>query len=181
MTTSDQESPLRAKSAAGRNYHVMVDLETWATGPAAIPIAIGAVKFDPLMPFHPKGADAFYVAIDPRTAAPLGLHIEPDTIMWWMDPKQRAALDHWLQQPMHPISEALQGFMQWYGVESLPTWAKGPSFDNVILQTAFRVSGLIRPWKYSHDRDLRSVRGLLPPDWKPALGPLDSITAHDAL
>lgn len=158
------------------SYPVSVDIETWGTRPASIPIAIGAVKFDPVAHVY---IDKFYQAIDPKSAHVLGLQMDVETILWWMDPKQRGALDHWLAQPKVSLSEALDGFEQWYGPESLPTWTKGPAFDSVILDTAYKVTGLRKPWEYRHDRDFRSIRGLVPKDWIPPVGP--ALLMHDAL
>ncbi len=185
MTPTDEllaDMKLKAETNHINNLHCMIDLETWATSAAAIPIAIGAVKFDPS-----KGTDGvmewgrFYVAIDPRTAHPLGLHIDPGTVMWWMDKAQRPALDHWLEQPKVAILEALDGFREWYGDKSLPTWGNGPAFDNIIVETAFKVLGQKRPWAYGHDRDFRSIRGLLHKDWRPPVDSDATVMAHDAL
>src|SRR5579863_9996095 len=99
------------------SLHVMVDIETWGTRPASIPIAIGAVKFN-----QDWMEDKFYQAIDPKSAHMLGLQIDTETLLWWMASAQRAALDHWLAQPKVSLHEALDGFSQWYGDTSLPTW-----------------------------------------------------------
>ena len=76
--------PLRKKDTM-TSIHVSCDLETWATGPAAIPIAIGACKFDPTQP-PDTSYDKFYIAIEPKSAQMLGLQIDADTIFWWMAP-----------------------------------------------------------------------------------------------
>ena len=77
------------------------------------------------------------------------------------------------------LSEALDGFAEWYGEESLPTWTKGPAFDSVILDTAYRVTGLRKPWGFREDRDFRSIRGLMPKEWR--VPETSKTLAHDAL
>lgn len=145
--------------------HVMVDIETWGTGPAAIPISIGAVKFYPNE--KPFGwGEQFYTAIDPLSCAMVGLQVDMGTIMFWMDKKQRVALDEWLDQPKVDIHNALAGFAQWYGDKEFPTWSRGPDFDAVILNTAFKVIGMERPWGHQKNRDVRSIQGLMDWSWK---------------
>lgn len=161
------------------NCHVMVDIETWGVGPAAIPISIGAVKFYPQeTPFG--WGEKFYAAIDPLSAAVVGLHIDVGTIMFWMDKKQREALDDWLDAPKQDIHNVLAGFSEWYGDKELPTWCKGPSFDAVILKTAYNVIRAERPWSHSKDRDVRSIQALMPWDWSNPRG-LGFGVKHNAL
>lgn len=140
--------------------HVMIDLGTWATGPAAVPIAIGAVKFLP----KDGGTilDRFYVAIEPKSAAMMGLHVDPETIMWWLDPERSEVFNRWYAEPKSTLHDALGGFHAWYGKPHKPTWGNGAAFDNVILDTAFKVCNIPRPWGYKFDRDFRSIRALLP-------------------
>jgi hypothetical protein len=156
-----------AATLANTTAHVMVDIETFGTGPAAIPISIGAVRFDPTKDEDVEQCEKFYVAINPKSANILGLQADMDTILWWMHGDRREPLAHWLSQPRHGLHEALDGFSQWYGGKSLPTWCKGASFDHVILATAYRVCGMTRPWHFSQERDSRTLGKLMPADWGP--------------
>lgn len=154
------ETPERA------GCHVMVDIETWGTGPAAIPISIGAVKFYP--DEKPFGwGEQFYSAIDPLSCAMVGLQLDVNTIMFWMAEDQRDALEEWLDQPKVDIHNVLSGFATWYGDHEYPTWCRGPDFDAVILNTAFKVIGMERPWSHQKNRDVRTIQGLLDWKWKP--------------
>lgn len=182
----DEESRAEGERPQGATplpnpFHVMVDIETFATGPAAFPIAIGATKFDSTKPAAGPEAtrwDQFYVAIDPQQGPALA--IDSATILWWMAREQREALDKWLDAPKVGLHEALAGFCDWYGDTSLPTWTNGPAFDAVILETAHKACGLKRPWTFRHDRDCRTIRRLMPAEWEPAqLQPGRPV--HDAL
>lgn len=164
--TVDDNFMAELKIPEREGCHVMVDIETWGIGPAAIPISIGAVKFYPSE--KPFGwGEQFYTAIDPETCAMAGLQLDVNTIMFWMGKDQRAALDEWLDQPKVDIHNALTGFAQWYGDKQLPTWCRGPDFDAVILNTAFKVVGGERPWSHQKNRDVRTIQGLMDWAWKP--------------
>jgi hypothetical protein len=88
--------------------HVMLDLETWGTGNKAVIVSIGACKFD-----RDNILDAFHVGVDPTSCQTLGLEIDAGTVLWWMDPQQREALDAWLQLERIDLASALVGFDLW--------------------------------------------------------------------
>jgi exodeoxyribonuclease VIII len=144
----------------------MIDLETLATGPAAAIIAIGACKFDPqALKNVAPAADSvelnrFYSCIDPVSSQQAGLHIDAATILWWMGEARNAPREAWLAEAKVDLRTALMGFAEWYGPESLPTWGNGAGFDNIIMETAYKVCGMPRPWNYRHDRCWRTVRAL---------------------
>jgi len=139
--------------------HVMVDLETMGTGNEAAIVSLGAVKFDPMA----AGIiDAFYVRVDLASSVAFRLKIDPSTVMWWMDPERNSARKALLRDEAHDLGTALDGFSQWFGTESLPTWGNGATFDNVILRNAYAKIGFECPWKYTHDRCYRTFKCLAP-------------------
>jgi hypothetical protein len=150
--------------------HVMLDLETWSTGSDAAIISIGAVKFDP---HGTDMIDRFHVGICPALAD--RRQIDPQTILWWMDPERRDALDQWLAMRKVTLFDALYGFVQWFGNKSLPVWGNGADFDNVILANAYRACSIEPPWKFSHNRCYRTLKNM----YKIAAIPHDG--KHDAL
>lgn len=174
----DADAALKPKPTT--QCHLMLDLETFGTHAGAIIISIGAVKFWPNEPGGPILGELFHAAIDPRTCGQLGLQLDMGTLLWWLEPSQRGALDHWLSQKdqWQDIVNALEGFHQWVGEDAGPTWARGPSFDCVILRAAFMRVGRETPWHFRDDRDQRSIVGLMPSDWKPDVAPTQW---HDAL
>lgn len=154
---------------------VMLDIETWGTGSYAAIISIGAVKFS----LEGLPDERFYVAVNPASSAKAGMRIEADCLAkFWMKPKQRAALDKWLEQPKVDLAEALLAFSQWYGPDSFPTWSKGASFDLVIVSNAFQLIGETRPWGYPEERCFRTLAAMFS-DVVPE--PAREGTAHDAL
>lgn len=117
--------------------HTMVDLETWDNGNDAMIVSIGAVKFD-----AETITDKFHVGIDPVDAERYGAKMGAGTILWWMDPERRVALDQWLALPKVDLFAALDGFAMW--IAETPTgdqgslWGNGATFDNVILASGYR-------------------------------------------
>lgn len=87
--------------------HVMLDLETWGTGNKALPVSIGACRFD-----KDTILDKFHVAIDPVSAQAHGLEIDAETMLWWLDPERDEARAQWLKQQRVDIGSALGGFAE---------------------------------------------------------------------
>jgi exodeoxyribonuclease VIII len=149
----------------------MIDLETWSTQNHASIISIGAVKFvgDDIL-------DTFHVGVDPRSGPEYGLHTDPDTVLWWMDPERDEARKAWLELSKVDIYSALAGFSDWFGPESMPVWGNGATFDNVILREAFKRVNVFCPWKFWHDRCYRTMKSVHPIPADPREG-----THHNAL
>lgn len=153
--------------------HIMLDLETMGIGNEAAIVSIGAVKFDPMG----SGInDAFYVGVDLSSATACGLKIDGSTVLWWLDAERDAARKSLMVSDFIDLPEALDGFAQWYGESSLPTWGNGATFDNVVMRNAFNRVGLRCPWSYKHDRCFRTFKNLAPEIESPNVGIL-----HQAL
>lgn len=141
--------------------HCMLDIETWDTSPHALIISIGAVKFDPNTA---APLDAFHVGIDLKSYSRCGTYfkINPETVLWWMAPERREALDQWLGLEKVGVTTALEGFCMWYGDKSLPTWSNGASFDNVILRHAYDTFGMQCPFAFYDERCFRTMKSGVP-------------------
>ena len=138
----------------------MLDLETLGTGPNALILSIGAAKFSAgRAVLHVD--DTFHQAIEPVTAFALGGVIDPDTVLWWMQPEREASRKSWLSLKRVHITEALEGFAQWLGEDAL-VWGNGASFDNVILRRAYERAGMDCPWGAFSDRCYRTKKAEAP-------------------
>lgn len=159
--------------------HVMVDLETFSLQHDALILSLGAVKFDPNQPRVndiPMFDDAFYVCIEPTTCTPFKRHIDPGTVMWWMDEERAKARASLFASQKVDFATALEAFAMWFGPESLPVWGNGAGFDNEVLKSAFASVGLQVPWSYKDDRCYRTMKNLAPGIPLPEIG-----VAHQAL
>jgi hypothetical protein len=139
--------------------HVMLDLETWGTGNDAVVVSIGACKFD-----KNDILDAFHVGVDPKSCMELGLKVDAGTILWWMAPEQREALDLWLQLERVDLASALVGFDMWckHQPSTMTIWGNGSTFDNVILRSAFAAAGLEYPVRFWADQCYRTKKNESP-------------------
>jgi hypothetical protein len=184
MTKKKQTPEQQLEQDDAPKLHVMLDLETWGTATDAGIMSIGAVKFDPFAAddrTH-KFPDEFHVAIDVDSALRSGGDISGSTLLWWLDPDRRKALDEWRGMEHLDLTTALEGFSIWFGADSLPVWGNGAGFDNVILRSAYTKLGGNAPWHYHHDRCFRTLKALRPqglilrtppPAW--------DVIAHEAL
>lgn len=156
--------------------HVMLDLETMGIGNKAAIIAIGAAKFD-LKGCGPT--DCFYTRVDLETSLRYGMEVSAGTIDWWMSDDQADARKALLQKDSvaQDLADALWGFSQWFGQQSLPIWGNGAAFDNVILRNAYDLLRATPPWAYRDDRCYRTLRALCPDATLPEM----TGTAHHAL
>lgn len=167
--------------------HIMIDIETLATGNHACIISLGAVWFDPNS--HAIN-ERFYVTIDPIQSQKLGFRIDASTMMFWMQPEQRQAWDAWTKVLHFDPALALQGFGIWLAElddrEGVPVgevadrqtfdpadhrtfWANSPSFDCVLLRQQYEVLQMSVPWNFRNEMDMRTfkklprARGVCPP------------------
>ena len=161
---------------------VMLDLETMGTSSRAPIIAIGACFFDPMT--GDIGAQ-FESVIDLRSSA-RSAHLDPDTILWWMKQSEEAR-KVFNSLVSVDLEDGLGEFTDWISQIENPrsrqVWANGAGFDNKILANAFESLGLVTPWPFYNDRDVRTIvdlgRRLLGFDPKKEM-PFEG-TAHNAL
>jgi DNA polymerase III epsilon subunit-like protein len=135
--------------------HIMLDLETMSTQPNAAIVAIGAVYFDPAEGTLGK---EFYQAVDLISCQQLGLHIDADTVMWWL--RQSAEAREAISKDPQHLSKTLQDFTNWLPPleEKAYVWGNGADFDNVILSSACRAAGVKIPWRFSRNSCYRTLK-----------------------
>lgn len=138
--------------------HLMIDIETMGNKPAAPIVAIGAVFFDPQS--GELGAE-FYVAINLASAMAQGATPDGDTILWWLrqSAEARAAI---CTDDAYSITAALcelSAFIDRHvdSAKYLKVWGNGANFDNVILRSAYERAGIICPWQFWNDSDVRTM------------------------
>lgn len=135
--------------------NVMVDLETMSTRHDAAIVSIGAVIFNEEGPLTPL----FYNVVDMASAQRAGLHVDAETVSWWLTQSDGARSA--LMKQRLPLSVALSNFRDWLPKSSY-VWGNGASFDNVVLSNAYTALGAPRPWHYWNDMCYRTIKNLHP-------------------
>lgn len=169
--------------------HLMIDLETLSTSPQAAILSIGAVLFDPMGSYIPAPPGEgpsdrrLSLNVDIDSCIRAGLKIDGDTLRWWFNQgsEARKAL---ITDPVQ-IEIALNELKAFYLVyHPERVWAT-EDFDLPILANAYReVLHQSTPWKFFHDRGLRTLKeiaypalnGKMPPAKAPA-----GFVAHSAV
>ncbi|HAW1163750.1 TPA: exonuclease [Escherichia coli] len=133
--------------------HLMLDLETMGKNPDAPIISIGAIFFDPQT--GDMGPE-FSKTIDLETA---GGVIDRDTIKWWLK-QSREALSAIMTDEI-PLDDVLLQLREFIDENSgeffVRVWGNGANFDNVILRRSYERQGIPCPWRWSNDRDVRTI------------------------
>ena len=150
---------------------LMIDIETLGTAPGSVILSIGAVEFNAESGML---GEEFYFALDAQSCTDAGLTIDISTVKWWMSQSQDAQKDAFSGY-VH-LAPALQMLAEYVRrVNATRVWAKPPSFDLVLLESAYRACSMPAPWHYRTPRDCRTlfdITGAVQPD----VG-----TAHNAL
>lgn len=139
------------------NPAVMIDLETLGKRPGCAIASIGAVKFDPRGDWM---GDIFHVHVDLKSCEASGLHLDADTVLWWLqqDVEARGVLVNGQREaaPLYTALDAFGGFFA--GADSI--WCNGASFDYPILAAAYAAIREATPWQYWQEHDLRTLKNL---------------------
>lgn len=136
----------------------MIDIETLSTEPNGVVLSIGACKFTP----DGEIVSEFYQNITPVGQKELGLHVCKETIEWWKQFPEAAAT---LKDDQVDAKTAWNRFFDWYGNQSLETWARGASFDFVILRQFVKAiygQHAVLPWRYWDERCQRTIEAFHP-------------------
>lgn len=159
------------------SLQTMVDLETFSSDHDAVITSIGAYCFDTL---YPRVGERFYCVVDAQSCVDVGLKMSVSTVLWWLQQEQ-AARDALTKpvNPARPLSAALLAFSEWYTCHGKGTkvWGNGATFDNVVLDSAYKATGLQRPWSYRDDACYRTLKNMFP---EVPLPPSEG-TKHNAL
>lgn len=134
--------------------HAMIDLETLDNKPTAIPLTLGAVKFNPYKGIvHSK----FYRRWSLKSASGFGLTMSPETLTWWMSQSvlaQREAFGG-----SDDFRQAVHEFSGWY-VGCKCIWGHGSIFDVSIMDNVHRALKISSPYDFRDVRDTRTLYDL---------------------
>ncbi|EEZ3581314.1 exonuclease [Escherichia coli] len=137
-------------------HHLMIDLETMGKNPDAPINSLAGKFFDPATG---EMGPEFSKTIDLETA---GGVIDRDTIKWWL--KQSREAQSAILTDEIPLDDALLQLREFIDENSgeffVQVWGNGANFDNVILRRSYERQGIPCPWRYTNDRDVRTMVAL---------------------
>jgi 3' exoribonuclease, RNase T-like len=138
--------------------NIMLDLETLGVFPGAAITSIGAVEFFD----NYKLGKSFYMTIDIKDSLRNGFEIEAGALKFWLQ-QPRQARQHLWDDSASLVSMALTSFYDFVKDGEIPNiWGDGASFDNVLLDVAYKKIEMVVPWSYRQDRCYRTLRNLYP-------------------
>jgi exodeoxyribonuclease VIII len=87
----------------------------------------------------------------------IGLEVTGSMVEWWLQQSEearKALLDNpvLVQRALRELSEFIGTF------EIKGVWGNGATFDNVILDNAYKAAQMNKPWKYYQDRCFRTTK-----------------------
>lgn len=142
--------------------HYMVDIETLGTEPGAAIVSIGVRHFSPKTKLL---GHSLYLRVKPEGEMDAG------TLAFWLKQEEDARKEvvaaieegYSLKRALHTLSE----FMlknSWLDSpvdrKQIRLWGNGATFDNVLLDAAYRQVGQTPPWRYSGHRCFRTLVSL---------------------
>lgn len=140
--------------------NVMIDLETFDSGPRAVVTALGACRFD-----ETGVSDKFYVVFnDLATQQSKGRTISAATVCWWMAQSDaaRSAIITPASGDSATTVAGLSDFGRWLGDTRPCIWGYGADFDCVVLGSLYEDFGITRPWSFRRNRCFRTLSDLFP-------------------
>ncbi|MBZ9287644.1 3'-5' exoribonuclease, partial [Escherichia coli] len=137
-------------------HHLMIDLKTMGKNPDAPINALAGKFFDPATG---EMGPEFSKTIDLETARGV---IDRDTIKWWL--KQSREAQSAILTDEIPLDDALLQLREFIDENSgeffVQVWGNGANFDNVILRRSYERQEIPCPWRYTNDRDVRTIVAL---------------------
>jgi len=144
---------------------VMVDLETMSIKSNASIISIGAVRFwINVNQLEFTDDQLFYRTVSLKSCADVGLDIDPQTIIWWLQ-QSKEAQEALFSPPRIELRAALHELAAWIP-STASLFGNGATYDNVVLKHAFDACGIKYPVLYKNDlcyRTLARMSGMEPP------------------
>lgn len=133
----------------------MVDLETTGVDPGCGILTIGAVCFDQNF----NELSLFETAVNHEESVRMGFKDNPSTMEWWL--KQKPDAYNAAFCGTNPPDIALKEFADWIRSNGIRfIWGNGASFDNTILEAAYKHLDVDVPWYFFNNRCYRTIKAL---------------------
>ena len=139
----------------------MLDIETLGTDPGAVILSIAAVEFD--LETGKTGKE-FYSKIQLEDSIKHGFEINPATLRWWLeqDPevlKENITIPKGTEDlcTVKAVMSELIAHFEYVYAPKVHVWGNSNRFDMGILIPYLRIITDKPIWKYSNERDVRTL------------------------
>jgi len=133
--------------------HCMIDIETIGITHDAVILSVGMVRFDP---FSSDIDKSFYLKPDVDAQLAMGRVVDEDTLNWWAKQKPEITEEAFNGKGRISLKQFVKDFRKAIA-NCDKIWAKGPTFDTIILENFFKSMHEPCPWSYSNIRDARTL------------------------
>jgi hypothetical protein len=139
---------------------IMLDIETLDNIPTSAIVTVGACAFN-----FDTGeiGEKFHININPKSCQQAGLSLSADTIMWWMG-QSKEAQEALISKNAVTLEQALQKFTEFCckvrenaPLNRLTIWGNDITFDNVIMENAYRATNQTIPWAFWESGSVRTL------------------------
>ncbi|MDW9478585.1 hypothetical protein GOB57_07700 [Sinorhizobium meliloti] len=160
------------------NQYQMVDTETLGNEPGHSILVIGAVRFDPFMPWPGEGQaisakDQFLVRISRESNRKYGLKESPSTLEWWESQPEEARAEAF--GGTVDLKDGLEMYSEWcfstFGEDSrgcadMNTYCHGAEYDKPMISWAMDHLRIRSPFPYNRTRSTRDIYELAGIEYK---------------
>lgn len=137
--------------------HLMLDIETMGNKSNSAIISIGAVEFD--IETGKTGRE-FYRNVSLKSSIDLGLNVDADTVMWWMNQSDEARKSLTNEKAIS-INKALVDFRE-FCTKEYQIWGNSARFDLGLMQDAYNKADIAIPWDFRKERCVRTLVSFKP-------------------
>jgi hypothetical protein len=140
--------------------HLMLDIESLGNKSNSVVLSVAAVEFN--METGDTGR-VFYEQCSIQSGLDIGLKINSDTILWWLEQGEKAIKEAF--QGKQHIANMLKNFtffLEELGTAELKLWGNSNRFDMGLLENAYNALNKEIPWKYEMERDVRTLVSFYP-------------------
>ena len=139
--------------------HMMVDIETLGNQSYALITNIAALRFNIDTGDIPD--NGFFTRINWQSCIDAGLHIEAETMRWWIEQSEEARNKLLESEYSVDLPEALVNFRKFCD-KTTQIWGNSARFDLGLLQNAYYKVGIPIPWDFRKERCLRTLVSFAP-------------------
>lgn len=165
-TTSDWRRSKMSKKK--KHVDIMIDIETLGKVPGSVILSVGAVVFDIETGDPVDENSCFYDVISLESSLHAGLKVDSSTLLWWMSEDQSEARNALLEELNDENASMIEEVLidlglfieKWTGDNKKKVWANPPTFDLMILESAYDILYMEVPWKHYEMMDLRTLKKL---------------------